>query len=194
LLHFGCFPDEEVEALAMSVLPENVHSARRALHERRKSDLVERRALRILAVVDNPENTARVIQYLLDLHGRQARFEVVLLNIRPEPEDWRLRGYGWFKREEIRERLINDLARPAVMNAGQHLNRVGIAHKDRIELGRAADTILRCAHEEKCGLVVMAETNPGVIRRWLLRSARISVGSVASVVIGLAQVPVIVVK
>jgi nucleotide-binding universal stress UspA family protein len=183
-----------METRAMGILPEELHRERRALPERRKSDTAERRTLRILAVVDNSENAGRVIEYLLDLHGLQARFEVVLLNVRPAPEDWRLRGYGWFKREEIRERLINDLGRPAVMNAGQHLNHAGIAHKDRIELGRAADTILRCAHEEKCDLVVMAEANPGVIRRWLLRSARISIGSVASVVIGLAQVPVIVVK
>lgn len=178
----------------MSILPEQLHRERPTLHEIGKSDTVERRALRILAVVDDSESTGHVIEYLLDLYRLQTRFEVVLLNIRPEPEDWRLRGYGWFKREEIRERLINDLGRPAVMNAARHLDHAGIVHKDRIELGGAADTILRCAHEEKCDLVVMAEANPGVIRRWLLRSARISVGSVASIVMGLASVPVIVAK
>jgi nucleotide-binding universal stress UspA family protein len=134
-----------------------------------------------------------VIKYLL-VHAARAPLEVVLLNIQPEPEQWRLRGYGWFKREEIRDRLINDLGRPAVTSAGQQLDVAGIKHTDRIELGTAADTILRCAREENCDLIVMAEPPVGALRQWLLRSAGVSIGSTASVVIKLAPVSVVVAK
>jgi nucleotide-binding universal stress UspA family protein len=167
---------------------------RAALREKRKSSTGEMRALRILATVDGSERTGRVINYLLGLHALRAPLEVVLLNIQSEPEDWRLRGYGWFKREEIRDRLINDLGRPAVASAGRQLDSAGITHKDRIELGEAADTIIRCAREEDCDLIVLAEASPGVIRRWLMRAAGLSIGSLASVVIGFSHVPVVVAK
>jgi nucleotide-binding universal stress UspA family protein len=152
------------------------------------------RTLRILATVDGSECSGRVIKFLISLRALHASLEVVLLNVQPEPGDWRLRGYGWFKREAIRERLRNDLGGPVVASVGRRLDGAGIKHKDRIELGEAADTILRCAREEECDLIVLAETPPGIIRRWLVRAAGLSIGSVASVVIGFAHVPVVVAK
>ena len=52
--------------------------------------------LRILATVDKSDCTDRVVEYLLLLRRLQARMEVVLLNIQPEPLTGRLRGYGSF--------------------------------------------------------------------------------------------------
>lgn len=150
--------------------------------------------LRILAAVSNTESTRRVLDCLLELHALRATLEVVLLSVQPEPNGWRLRGYGWCKRDEIHDRLINDVGRPAVHSAGQQLDAAGIVHKDRVELGAVADTILRCAREEECDLIVLAEAGPGPISRSLLRSAGVSIGSVASTVIGFARVPVIVAK
>jgi nucleotide-binding universal stress UspA family protein len=150
------------------------------------------RTLRVLAVVDRSQSTGKVVKYLLGLQSLLVPFEVVLLNIQPQPDDWRLRGYGWFKREAIRERIISDLAQPAIASAGRQLDSAGVKHKDRIELGEAADTIVRCSREEDCDLIVLAETVPGAVRRWLMRSAGVTVGSVASTVIALANVPVVV--
>jgi nucleotide-binding universal stress UspA family protein len=150
------------------------------------------RPLRILALVDGSECTGRVIKYLLQQHALGVPFEVTLLNVQPQPQDWRLRGYGWFKREAIRERIIADLAQPTLAHTGRQLDGVGIAHRERIELGEASETIVRCAREENCDLIVLAEASPGAVRRWLMHSARVSIGSVANAVGTFAHVPVVV--
>jgi nucleotide-binding universal stress UspA family protein len=170
---------------------QQAHSSTRPVRKRRDAAA---QTLRILAIVDGSERTGRVIKYLLGLQARGVRPEVVVLNVQPEPEDWRLRGYGWFKREAIRERLTGDLAQPVVASAGRQLDAAGIAHKDRIELGDVPETTIRCAREEGCEVIVLSEAAPGPVRRWLVRTAGVSVGSAASAVIALADVPVVVAK
>ena len=150
--------------------------------------------LRILATVDKSDCTDRVVEYLLTLRRLQAQMEVVLLNIQPEPLTGRLRGYGSFKREVIRERLINELGQSVIARARHKLDSAGILHKDRIELGDEAETILKCAQDEECDLIILAERTPGSIRRWLMRVTGITIGSIASVVHGFAHVPVVVAK
>jgi len=150
--------------------------------------------LRVLAVVDGSESSGRVTKYLLDLNARNVAFEVVLLNLQPEPETGRLRGYGSFRRAQIDDRLINDLGRRAITSAARHLDAASIPHKDRVELGDPAVTIVRCADEEKCGLIVLAEPRPGLVRQWLMRATGLVVHSVASIVIHFASAPVLVAK
>jgi nucleotide-binding universal stress UspA family protein len=149
--------------------------------------------LRILAGVDGSESSGRVMKCLIGLYVGRGPIEVVLLNVQPKPQDWRMRGYGWFQREAIHDRLINDLGKRVIASAARHLDSAGVTHKDRIELGEPGETILRCAREEDCDLIVLAEPRPGVVRTWLMRTVRLSLGSVASVVIHLARVPVVVV-
>ena len=152
------------------------------------------RTQKILAAVDGSERTGRVLEYLIGLSESGIQFEVIVLNVQPKPEDGRLRGYISFKQDEIRDRLVNDLGKPIVSSVGRTLDQGGIAHKDRIELGEPAETILRCANEERCNLIVVSEPRPGAIRRWLTRTTGLSFGSVASNVVQLAEMPVIVVK
>jgi nucleotide-binding universal stress UspA family protein len=178
----------------MAITADPIQQARSSTRAARKRREAATPPLRILAAVDGSERTGRVIKHLIVLQTRGMRLEVVLLNVQPEPEDWRLRGYGWFKREAIRERLVGDLAQPIVASAGRQLDGAGIAHKDRIELGNLAETTIRCAREEDCDLIVLAEAPPGRVRRWLVRTAGVAVGSTASAVIALAHVPVVVAK
>ncbi len=149
---------------------------------------------KILAAVDGSERTGRVLEYLIGLAESGIPIEVVVLNVQPEPEDWRLRGYGSFKQDEIHDRLVNDLGKPIVRSAGRRLDQADIAHKERIELGAPAETILRCANEERCDLIVVSEPPPRAFRRWLTRTIGLSFGSLASKVVQLAEIPVIVVK
>ncbi len=148
--------------------------------------------LRVLAVVDGSECTGRVMKCLIGLYVGRGPIEVVLLNVQPKPQDWRLRGYGWFQREAIHDRLINDLGKRVIASAARHLDGAGVAHKDRIELGEPGEIILRCAHEEGCDLIVLAEPRPSALRTWLMRALRLSIGSTASFVVHLARVPVVV--
>ena len=152
------------------------------------------RAQKILAAVDGSERTGRILEYLIGLTESGIPIEVVVLNVQPEPEDWRLRGYGSFKQGEIHDRLVNDLGKPIVRSVGRRLDQAEIAHKERIELGAPVETILRCANEERCNLIIVGEPHLGAIRRWFTRTTGLSFGSVASNVVQLAEMPVIVVK
>lgn len=150
-------------------------------------------ALRVLAAVDGSAATGRVVDCLLDLHAREPGLQVVVLNIQPRPPDWRLRGYGRFQREEVRDQLVNELGRRITASVARHLDAARIAHTDRVELGDPVQTLLRCAGEEDCDMILLAEPAPGPLRRWLLRAGA-TVGSVASVLIHIAPVPVLVAR
>ena len=152
------------------------------------------RVQKILTVVDGSERTGRILEYLIGLAESGIPIEVVVLNVQPEPEDWRLRGYGSFKQDEVHDRLVNDLGKPIVRSVGRRLDQADIVHKERIELGAPTETILQCANEERCDLIVISEPRPAAFRRWLARTTGLSFGSVASAVIQLVEMPVIVVK
>ena len=152
------------------------------------------RLQRILVPLDGSESTGLVMNYLVGLQRSYGTIEVVLLNVQPKPQEWRTRGYGWFHREEIEDRLINDLGRRIVRSAFRQLDGAGIPHKERVEIGEPVETILQCAQQENCDLIILAERAPGAIRRWLLQTAGISMGSAASILVHLAPIPVLVAK
>jgi nucleotide-binding universal stress UspA family protein len=153
-----------------------------------------RAPLRVLAVVDGTECDGRVTRYLLGLQARQSTIEVVLLNIQPLPAEGRLRGYGSFHRKDVEGSLIDDLGQRVVTSAGRHLEMAGIPHTERIEIGYRMQTIVRCAGEENCDLIVVAEPEPGALRTWLMRGAGIAIGSIASTSVHFVNVPVVVAK
>jgi nucleotide-binding universal stress UspA family protein len=150
--------------------------------------------MKILALVDGSERTGRVLQYLLGLAKTCAPIEVVVLNVQPRPDEWRMRGYGWFKREEIRDRLTNDIGKRIVTVDKRTLDGAGIQSQTRIEIGEQVETITRCADEERADLVIVPERAPGFLRRWLLNTAHLPIGSAASVVLQLVSVPVVAIK
>ena len=164
------------------------------LHKRQVATKPKPRTRKILAAVDNSERTNRVVEYLMTLSTSDEPLEIVILNTQPEPEDWRLRGYEFFKRHEIHDRLINDLGKPVVASVGRKLDRVGIAHKDRVELGEPVQTIIRCAKEEGCDVVVVGAPRRGKFRQWLARRMGLVFGSVAAQLVQLAETPVLIVR
>jgi nucleotide-binding universal stress UspA family protein len=150
--------------------------------------------LRVLAAIDGSERTGRLMNYLLAFAATRGPIEVVLLNVQPKPEEWRMRGYGWFHREEVEDRLVNDLGRRVIESAARHLDSAGIPHRDLIEIGDPGEIVSRCAREEKCDLVAVTERPPGTVRRWLLRAAGLSFGSPASVALHSLDAPVMSVR
>jgi nucleotide-binding universal stress UspA family protein len=179
-------------AIQTSVVEEQRPASRRSVREQRLRS--EAHALKVLAVIDGSERSGRVLDYLNGPALRHAALEVVLLNLQPEPEDGRLRGYGSFRREAIEDRLINELGRRAVASASRCLDQVGIAHTGRIELGNTAETVLRVAREERCDLILLGEASPGAVRRWWSRLTDAAFGFRSSRVVQLADVPVVLVK
>jgi nucleotide-binding universal stress UspA family protein len=150
--------------------------------------------LRVLALVDGSEATGRVVSSLLDLHSRQLALHVLVLNAQPRPQDWRMRGYGWFHRDEIHDRLINELGTRVIASVARHLDAAGISHDDRVELGHPLELLLRVAREQDCDLIVVSEPVPGPFRQWLVRLTGLSPGSTASALVQLAPLPVLVAR
>ena len=163
-------------------------------HPTQRTVPAKRLSQKILAVVDGSERTGRVLEYLIWLGQCATPIEVVVLNVQPEPQDGRLRGYVSFKQDEVFDRLVNDLGKPIVSSVGRTLDQIGVDHKERVELGEPVATILRCAKEERCELIVLGSPRPGAFRLWLARIVGLSFDSVASNVVQLAEMPVIVVK
>jgi nucleotide-binding universal stress UspA family protein len=176
----------------MSVLRTDLPRRELALQPNRSAVATPRRR-KVLAVIDGSARSADVLDYLVETneHSKQ---EVVLLNVQPQPEDWRLRGYGSFKRDEIRDRLINDRGLPVVTSAASRLERAGIAHKERVEIGDPAETIERCAREEGCDEIVVAEQRSGSLRSWLAKQAGIAIGSLLCQLLEVTDRPLIVVR
>jgi nucleotide-binding universal stress UspA family protein len=153
-----------------------------------------RRPLRVLAVIDGSERTNRVLDFVVKLASDGSGVEAILLGLVSKPPDGRLRGYGSFKREEIYARLKDLMGKRAVAAAARRFQQAGVTHQDRIEVGEAAETILRVAEEETCDIVLLGEAPPGTLGRLLPKVTGLSVATVANEVVQLARVPVVVVK
>ena len=146
--------------------------------------------LRVLAVLDGSEQSEAVVDYLLDRSQRGIRQDVVLLNVQPRPSAWQART---MPESSPRERLSSFRGKRVVQSARRRLEPAGIAASERIEVGDAVSTIVRCAAETSCSEIVLPVSPPGATRRWLARHARLSVASLAGEVAQLSPVPVVIV-
>jgi nucleotide-binding universal stress UspA family protein len=145
---------------------------------------------RVLAAVDGSEQASCVADYIVDRFGGSVALHVVVLNAQPKPQEWRTRGIA---KNAIRDRL-RELGQKATALISERLEQAQIATKPRIELGDPADTIIRCAKEEGCDLIVMSARRMGRIGSALVRNTGVTWGSVAAKVVKLADIPVVVVK
>ena len=145
---------------------------------------------RVLAAVDGTEQADRVADYLIDGVRDSIAMHVVVLNAQPKPQEWRTRGIA---REAIRDRL-QELGHKATTLVTERLEQAQISAKPRVELGDPADTIIRCAKEEGCDLIVMGAKRLGRVGSAVVRNTGVTWGSVAAQVVKLADIPVVVVK
>jgi nucleotide-binding universal stress UspA family protein len=145
---------------------------------------------RVLAAVDGSEQAGYVADYILDRFGGSIATQVVVLNTQPKPVERQTRGIA---QEAIRDRL-KELGQKATASITERLEQAQIAAKPRLELGDPADTIIRCAKEEGCDLIVMSTKPLGPLGSVLVRNTGITWGSVAAQVVKLSDIPVVVVK
>jgi nucleotide-binding universal stress UspA family protein len=145
---------------------------------------------RILAAVDGSEPAGSLADFIVDRFRGSIAICVVVLNAQPRPLAWQTRGIA---REAIHDRL-RELGHKAVAPVAERLEQERIAVKPRIELGDPADTIIRCAKEEGCDLIVMGSGPVGAVAGSLIRHTGATWGSVAAQVVKLSEIPVVVVK
>jgi nucleotide-binding universal stress UspA family protein len=150
------------------------------------------RPLKVLAAVDGSERTGRILEFLLSIAALP--ITVVVLNVQPAPEDWRLRGYLSFKADEVLDRLVRDLGEPIVKGVGRRLADVRIAHSEIVKLGAFTESVLGCQREEGCDLIVVSAPRASPLQLFFLRALGVSIRSAASELVQLADVPVVVVK
>lgn len=145
---------------------------------------------RVLAAVDGTEQANRVADYLIDRVRDSIVTHVVVLNAQPKPQEWRTRGIA---REAIRGRL-QELGHKATALVTERLEEAHFSVKPRVELGDPADTIIRCAKEEDCDLIIMSAKRMGRLGSAFVRNTGVTCGSVAAQVVKLADIPVVVIK
>lgn len=179
--------------LSTRIVAENSRSPAPSQDAQRQANVELRtnaKETKVLAVIDNSEQSRQVVDYLINLAERGFHLIVVLLNIQPKPNEWQTRGLA---KEAIHDRLINHLGKGALASAHRYLDAAGIEASDRIELGEPVPTIIRCADEEQCDMLVLSAEPLSFPRKWLTRKTRVTIGSVSAEVVQLAEVPVVVV-
>jgi nucleotide-binding universal stress UspA family protein len=137
---------------------------------------------RVLAPVDGSANASRAVAFLVNLAQTNGPIEVVLVNVQATQE---LRALA-----QIQDALMTELGQRGaelMTDARAQLSQASIPFKDRLEVGPVAETIVRCAREEGCDQIVMGTRGAGTITGLLL-------GSIATKVLHLADVPVTLVK
>ena len=126
------------------------HQTSTAAARRRSKQLPS--PLRLLAVVDGTERTNRIVNYVLAAAQAAGTPQIVVLNVQEKREDGRLRGYQSFKKDEI-DNLMNERGRSVVTSVSQ-VQAGGLAASCKVKIGRPVSTILRCAVEERCHVIV----------------------------------------
>jgi nucleotide-binding universal stress UspA family protein len=153
------------------------------------------RSLRILAVVDGSERTNRIVDFVVAVAQNSGAMEVIILNVQDRHFDARLRGYQNFKKNEIEDRLINELGTPVVNSVNNWLQKAGIVARSKVRIGDPVPVILRCAAEDDCDVIVIGESRLQGFRHWLFATMGMRLpSSLALRLIATAQMPVVVVK
>ena len=152
------------------------------------------RGMRFLAVVDGSERTNRIVDFVAAIAQGKDNVEAIILNVQDRHYEARLRGYQSFKKDEIEDRLINDVGLPIVNGVAKRLGKAGIVCLSKVKIGDPLPIILRCAAEDRCDVIVLADPQPQYMRRWIRTMGLPLVSALIARVIAAALVPVVVVK
>lgn len=141
--------------------------------------------LKILVPVDGSQNAERAVAHAVEfVTNSKEPVELHLLNVQVPIVSGDVKMF--IKQEDINA-YYRDMAEKALATARQTLDRAGVRYEHHIGVGQIAETIIDYAASKKCGQIVMGSRGLGSVSGLLL-------GSVATKVIQLAQVPVTLVK
>jgi nucleotide-binding universal stress UspA family protein len=140
--------------------------------------------VKVLVPVDGSDHSGRAVRFAARLVQDASRLRVVLLNVQPAPSDVdTLHMAQQAILDHLRARGDDTLA-----PARKILADAGVAHDAKVEIGaEPAVEIARVAREAGCGHIVMGTRGLGAL-------AGLALGSVATKVVHLAEVPVTLVR
>lgn len=138
---------------------------------------------KVLVAVDGSQPSERAVEYLIDLTGRGARSEVHLLNVQPQiPGEVRR-----FVTQDMIDTYHREEGHKALEAAERKLNAAGVAYVASVGVGHAGETIAEYVRQQHCNAVIMGT-------RGLGSTGGLVLGSVATKVVHLVNVPVTLVK
>lgn len=137
-----------------------------------------------LVPVDGSSNSDRAVRHVIDLAGICPAMEVLLLNVQPEIDDWQVRRF--LKKEEV-EAMEESKGGDALQTARALFDAAKVRYTPQVLIGPVAETIAKTALEQNCDGIVMGTRGLGAVAGAVL-------GSVASQVVHLSDVPVTLVK
>jgi nucleotide-binding universal stress UspA family protein len=139
--------------------------------------------LKLVVPVDGSPNSTRAVQYAMRW-AKAAAVEIHVVNVQPAVDAWEVRR---FLREEEIKSMQTSRGGDALAAARALLDECGVAYTAHVLVGEVAEVIATFAKEQGCDEIVMGTRGLGAVGSLLL-------GSVATKVIHLADVPVTLVK
>ncbi|HUO43912.1 MAG TPA: universal stress protein [Burkholderiales bacterium] len=139
----------------------------------------------ILIAVDGSENALRAVNFAAEQAPQyKDELEIHLLNVQLPVASGAVRRFIGHK--EL-DHYYQDEGTAALVSARKRLDDAGLRYHHHICIGAHAETIVGCAQEKGCRMIVMGARGLGSL-------AGILLGSVATQVIHLSPLPVLIVK
>jgi len=144
--------------------------------------------LRFLVPTDGSEHALLAVEEVVRLAPQLTQpVEVLLLNVQPPvPAKFLLLGEGTPSDKRELEEPLREAGEETLQPARALLERAKITHACHVEIGHAAETIAKFALTFHCEMIVMAT-------RGLNAGSGLLLGSVATKVVHLAEIPVLLV-
>lgn len=139
---------------------------------------------KVLIPVDGSPNSDRAVKHVIALSRACQALDILLLNVQEPVDSWEVRSF--LKPAEI-EAMEETKGGDVMQSARALLDDAGVAYVPSVLIGPVADVIARYAREQGCDTIVMGTRGLGAIEGLVL-------GSVATKVIHLANMPVTLVK
>jgi nucleotide-binding universal stress UspA family protein len=139
---------------------------------------------RILVPVDGSENSERAIRHAISLFKENPSVELLVLNVQLPIESGLVHQ---FIGKELIDRYYADEGAAMLASAKQLLDDAGVRYTASVATGHIGETIANYANQQRCDHIVMGTRGMGALKNLV-------VGSIATKVIHLVEVPVTLVK
>lgn len=138
----------------------------------------------ILVPVDGSQPSLRAVEFAIRIARDRSGVTLHLLTVQAPIISGNVRRF--ISAETIAE-YYRDESRQALQAAKAMLDESGVAYQEHMQVGPIAEMIHRFAKEHECGMIVMGTRGLGSVAGLLL-------GSIATKVLSLADIPVTLVK
>jgi len=139
---------------------------------------------KLLLPVDGSPCSRRAAEFAVRLAGDRASAKVLLLNVQSPVMAWEVSNYVT---AEMVNQIHEKAGREAIKGAREVLDAAGVPCEEHLLVGEPAEIIAQVAAQERVEGIVMGTRGMGLVKSLVL-------GSVATKVIHLVEVPVTLVK